>query len=90
MVVQKLNGEAKALWGYARDILALIVVPLLVWSFNVSLDLATIKANRFTSADGVKLMEQMNSISSRQQVLMEQIRQLEKQIEEIKHTKSGK
>ena len=61
--VSDLNGRA---WEYLTRILVTLMVPLLIWHatvlYDLTKDVASIKANRFTSADGLEVWKQIGKI----------------------------
>ena len=49
------------LWSWIRTALTLLLVPIVIWAFNVNTRLAVIESNRFTSNDGHKVWRAIDS-----------------------------
>lgn len=83
------NGQ---LGQWVRFVSSAILIPavvaLLIWIIAIERRLTAIEANRFTAADGIRLVELLNSKADRSEVPPPEVRQrldrIDKDIQEIK------
>lgn len=78
------NAEQAQIWGRAKDVLTVLVIPALVWVFTISSDIESQKAKlEAVSEKVVELKTSVKDLSEKERVISLQLARIETQLETI-------
>lgn len=78
------NAEQAQIWGRAKDVLTVLVIPALVWVFTISSDIESQRAKlEAVSEKVVELKTSVKDLSEKERVISLQLARIETQLETI-------
>lgn len=78
------NAEHVQIWSKAKDVLTILVIPALVWVFNISADIESQRVKlEAVSEKVVELKTSVKDLQDKERVISLQLARIETQLETI-------